>query len=58
MVRARIEQIQMNILWGEGALERRLYLVVWEVVCLDKKRGGLGIKKLSIMNKVLLCKWS
>ena len=30
----------------------------WEVVCLDKKRGGLGVKKLSIFNKALLCKWS
>ena len=39
-------------------LERRPHLVNWEVVCQDKNSGGLGIKKLSILNKALLCKWS
>ena len=28
------------------------------MACQDKKRGGLGIKKLSTFNKALLCKWS
>ena len=28
------------------------------MVCRDKKSGGLGIKKLSTLNKALLCKWS
>ena len=55
-VRVRIEQIQRNFLLGGGALERRFYLVKWEVVCLDKKRGGLGIKKLSTFNKAHLRK--
>ena len=32
-------------------LERRPHLVNWEVVCQDKNSGGLGIKKLSILNK-------
>ena len=46
-----------DFLWGEATLERR-YLVNWEVVCRDKKSGGLRIKKLSILTKALLCKWS
>ena len=45
-------------LWGGGTLDRRPHLVKWEVVCRDKKSGGLGIKKLSTLNKTLLCKWS
>ena len=57
-VRMRIERIQRNFLWGGGALERRPHLVNWEVVCRDKKSGGPGIKKLSILNKALFCKWS
>ena len=30
----------------------------WATVCTDKRKGGLGIKNLSKMNKALLCKWS
>ena len=45
--------IKIFFLWGGGAFERRPNLVKWEVVCLDKNRGGLGIKKLSTFNKAL-----
>ena len=27
-------------------------------ICLDKKKGGLGLKNFSTFNKALLCKWS
>ena len=26
-------------------------------MCLEKSRGGFGVRSLSKMNKVLLCKW-
>ena len=29
-----------------------------KVVCSHKKKGGLGIRNLSILNRALLCKWS
>ena len=57
-VRSRLEQIQRDFLWGGGSLERKPHLVRWKVVCLSKKKGGLGIKCLSILNKVLLSKWN
>ncbi|WJZ94813.1 hypothetical protein VitviT2T_013639 [Vitis vinifera] len=57
-IRRRLEQIQRDFLWGGGNLERKPHLVRWEVVCLNKKNGGLGIKCLSILNKVLLSKWN
>ena len=56
-IRMRFEWIQWIFLWGGAVLERR-YLVNWEVVSRDKNSGGLGIKKLYILNKALLCKWS
>ena len=55
-VRVRIEQIQRIFLWGGSALQRRSHLVKWEVVCWDKKSGGLEIKRLCTPNKALLCK--
>ena len=29
-----------------------------KLVCLSKKKGGLGVKCLSTLNKALLCKWN
>ena len=29
-----------------------------KIVCSDKKKGGLGVRSLSILNRALLCKWS
>ena len=57
-VKLRIEQIQRDFLWGGGALKQKPYLVWWGLVCLDKSKGGLGVKCLSTLNKALLCKWS
>ena len=46
-----------NFLWGGGALEKKPHLVKWEVVSTEKRQGGLGLRKLNIMNKALLGKW-
>ena len=58
VVRLRLEKIQRDFLWGGGALEKRPHLVKWVVVCSHKKKGSLGIRNLSILNRALLCKWS
>ncbi|RVW90342.1 putative ribonuclease H protein [Vitis vinifera] len=56
-VARRLEKLQRDFLWGGGNLERKAHLVKWEVVCGDKEKGGLGIRKLTLLNKVLLGKW-
>ena len=57
-VRLRLEQIQRDFLWGGGALERKIHLIKWPVVCSDKSKGGLGVKCLSTLNRAFLGKWS
>ena len=57
-VRLRLEQIQKGFLSGSGALELKIYLVQWDTVFLDKRKGGLGVKRLSTLNKALLSKWN
>ncbi|RVW41235.1 putative mitochondrial protein [Vitis vinifera] len=42
---------------GGGNVERKAHLVKWEVVCADKNKGGLGLRKLALLNKALLGKW-
>ena len=57
-VRLRLEKIQMDFLWGGGTLEQWPHLVRWNLVCLERKKGGLGVRNLALMNKALLSKWN
>ena len=36
---------------------KNIHLVKWSAVCFEKNKGGLGIQRLSLLNKALLCKW-
>ena len=56
VVRLRLEKIQRDFLWGGGGLEKKPHLVKWSIVCSDKKRGGLGVRCLSKLNRALLGK--
>ena len=42
---------------GRGALEQKPHLVNWSIVCLEKYKGGLVMRNLSIFNKAFLGKW-
>ena len=57
-VNIRLEKIQRDCLWGGGNLDRKIYLVKWDIVCSSKVKGGLGIRSLSNFNKALLGKWN
>ena len=32
-------------------------LVKWDIVCLDKRKGGLRVRCLNSLNMALICKW-
>ena len=38
-------------------MEGKAHLINWEVVCNLKEEGGLGIRKIDLLNKALLGKW-
>ena len=57
-VRLRLEKIQRDFLWGGGALMQRPYLFRWNLVCLEKRKSGLGVRNLVLMNKALLSNWN
>ena len=57
-VRLRLEKIQRDFLWSGGALVQKQHLVRWNMVFLEKRKGGLGVRNLSLMNIALLSKWN
>ncbi len=52
----KMEKIQRDFLWTRLEGKKRYPLVAWEKVYLPKRYGGLGIRKLTHLNKVLLAK--
>ncbi|KAJ9671525.1 hypothetical protein PVL29_025297 [Vitis rotundifolia] len=53
----RLEKFQRDFLWGGGSLERKIHLINWEVVCTQKEKGGLGIRKILFWKKVVGVKY-
>ena len=56
-VAKRLEKLQRNFLWRGGVLEKKPHLVNWDAIYYKKGQGGLGLRSLSLLNKVLLGKW-
>ncbi|GJT28908.1 hypothetical protein Tco_0909183 [Tanacetum coccineum] len=49
-----IEQIMRGFLWCHGDITKGKAKVAWEVVCLPKDEGGLGIGRLDLFNSTLM----
>ncbi|GJW33276.1 hypothetical protein Tco_0053308 [Tanacetum coccineum] len=49
-----IEQLMRGFLWCQGELHKGRAKVAWEVVCLPKDEGGLGMRRLDIFKKALM----
>ena len=52
----RLEKLQRDFLWGGGSTGRKIHLINWEAVCTQKEKGGLGIRRIGLLNKALLGK--
>ncbi|GJV29218.1 hypothetical protein Tco_1385666 [Tanacetum coccineum] len=49
-----IEQLMRGFLWCQGGVSKGKAKVSWEVVCLPKDEGGLGVRRLDHFNKALM----
>jgi len=53
----RLEKIMTDFLWNTNDNGNGLHWVNWDEVCHPKQEGGLGIRRLRIMNEALKTKW-
>ncbi|CAL5342156.1 unnamed protein product [Camellia sinensis] len=56
-VAKQIEKIQAAFLCGKSELKRKVHLVKWADLTVDKSQGGLGLRNLREFNACLLLKW-
>ena len=56
VVLKKIMAIQRNFLRGSIEIKQKRTLVDWEMICRPKRDGGLGLRDLEVMNKVLSSK--
>ena len=53
----QLDKQRRTFFWQGGGTKRKYHLVKWEVICKNKKKGGIGVKDIRKMNLSLLCKW-
>ncbi|GKD52410.1 hypothetical protein Tco_1281386, partial [Tanacetum coccineum] len=49
-----IKQIMRGFLWCQGSMRKGKAKVAWDIVCLPKDEGGLGLRRLDLFNKALM----
>jgi hypothetical protein len=52
-----IQKLQRSFIWGDMEDKRKYHAVSWETICRPKYLGGLGLRKLDIMNQACILKW-
>ncbi|XP_026419771.1 uncharacterized protein LOC113315730 [Papaver somniferum] len=50
------ERMLRNFLWTGDPSTRKMVTIKWDKVCAPLEEGGLGLKRLSVINKALLMK--
>ena len=52
----KMDAITRAFWWGHDLGVRKMHLLNWDIICTPKKDGGIGLKKFSLMNQVMLAK--
>ncbi|KAK3221243.1 hypothetical protein Dsin_008268 [Dipteronia sinensis] len=52
----KLDKLNRNFLWGHIDNKKTVHLFSWDTVCLPKRNGDLGIKRMKYMNQALLAK--
>jgi len=52
----QIDKISRDFFWKNSVTSRGLPMVSWDKICLPKKSGGLGLRKMEALNSAFMCK--
>jgi hypothetical protein len=51
-----IQKMQRQFIWGDTAQKKKFHALSWDNITVPKWMGGLGIRKLDVMNRACLLK--
>lgn len=57
VVANEVEKVQAVFLWGDTEVRKKVHLVKWKELAINKSKGGLGIPDIRTVNSYLLMKW-
>lgn len=52
-----LERLQASFLWGGTEVRRKVHMVKWEELTKSLEQGGLGLRRVRVVNSCLLIKW-
>lgn len=52
-----IERLQASFLWGGSEVRRKVHMVKWSKLTKSLEQGGLGLRRVKVVNSCLLIKW-
>jgi hypothetical protein len=53
----KLDFYRSTFFWQRDNHKKKYRLIKWEILCLPKEQGGLGITNLDVQNRCLLSKW-
>jgi hypothetical protein len=53
----KLDTIRSKFFWEGDSHKKKYHLAKWDILCLPKDQGGMGITNLHIKNICLLSKW-
>lgn len=56
-VAKELDRLQANFLWGGSEVRKKIHLIKWKEITMDKQKGGLGIRDIGLTNQCMLFKW-
>lgn len=51
-----LEKLNRDFFWGDTEGHKKIHPLAWKLVCRPKNIGGLGVRRLTDMNRALLIK--
>ena len=52
----KLDSIVSDFWWGHDQGVRKMHMLHWDKICLNRREGGIGYKKFSIINQSMLAK--
>ncbi|XP_030479414.1 uncharacterized protein LOC115696664 [Cannabis sativa] len=54
----KVDRCLRDFWWGDTDEKRKIHLLAWDSICQSKFRGGLGFRRIEVINQAFMAKWA